>query len=228
MGMLVKICGITSAEAADAAARAGADFVGLNFHPASPRNLKLDAARALSERLRGRVRLVAVLADATDETIAATISATAPDFLQLHGRETPARVAEVRARFGKPLIRAMAIAVASDFALAAAYEESADLMMYDAKAPDGAPRPGGHGVAFDWQLLRGRSFSRPWLLAGGLSPDNVARAIRSSGAPGVDVSSGVETAPGVKSPEKIAAFVAEARNAQYTAASPTPTEEERA
>ena len=222
MGVLIKICGINSAETADAAARAGADFVGLNFHPASPRHLKLDIARALAERLRGRVQLVAVLADATDETIAGTIAAAAPDFLQLHGRETPARVAEIRARFGKPVIRAMAIADASDFANAAAYEQSADMMMYDAKAPDGAPRPGGHGVAFDWQLLRGRSFARPWLLAGGLSPENVARAIRSSGAPGVDVSSGVETAPGVKSAEKIAAFVSAARAAQYS------TSEERA
>lgn len=222
MGVLVKICGITSAEAADAAARAGADFVGLNFHPASPRNLKLDAARSLADRLRGRVRLVAVLSDATDETIANTIAAVAPDFLQLHGRETPARVAEVRAQFGKPVIRAVAIADASDFAGVAAYEQSADMMMFDAKPPDGAPRPGGHGMAFDWQLLRGRSFARPWLLAGGLSPENVARAIRSSGAPGVDVSSGVETALGVKSVEKIAAFVAEARNARYS------TTEERA
>jgi phosphoribosylanthranilate isomerase len=227
MGVLVKICGITSADAADAAARAGADFVGLNFHPASPRNLKLDVARALAERLRGRVRLVAVVADATDETMAGIIAAATPDFLQLHGRETPTRVAQVRARFGLPVIRAMAIADATDFANAAAYEEAADMMMYDAKAPDGAPRPGGHGVAFDWQLLRGRSFARPWLLAGGLSAENVARAIRSSGAPGVDVSSGVETAPGVKSPEKIADFVARARNAQYTTTSPT-TEEERA
>ncbi len=222
MGVLVKICGINSAETADAAARAGADFVGLNFHPASPRNVKPDAARALAERLRGRVRLVALVADATDEAIAQAVAAATPDFIQLHGRETPARVGEIRTRFGKPVIKVLAIAEASDFASVAAHEQSADMMLYDAKAPDGAPRPGGHGVAFDWQLLRGRSFARPWLLAGGLSPDNVARAIRSSAAPGVDVSSGVETAPGVKSVEKILAFVSAAKNAQYS------TTEERA
>lgn len=218
MGVLVKICGITSAEAADAAARAGADFVGLNFHPASPRYLKPEVARSLAERLRGRARLVALVADATDETIATALAATAADFIQLHGRETPTRVAEIRSRFSTPVIKVLSIAEASDFADVAAHEQSADMMMFDAKAPKDASYPGGHGAAFDWQLLRGRRFSRPWLLAGGLSPENVARAIRSSGAPGVDVSSGVETAPGVKSAEKIAAFVAEARNARYSKA----------
>ncbi len=215
MSILVKICGINSAEAADAAVRAGADLAGLVFHPKSPRHLTLDAARALAERMRGRLRLVALVADADDATIAAVAQAVQPVYLQLHGKETPERTGQVRARFGLPVIKAISIAEAADFAVVPEYEIAADILLFDAKAPDGAPRPGGHGAAFDWQLLRGRSFSHPWLLAGGLAPDNVARAIAASGAPGVDVSSGVETAPGVKSAQRIADFVSAARKAQF-------------
>jgi len=213
MSILVKICGINSAEAADAAMRAGADLAGLVFHPESPRHLSLDAARTLAERMRGRLRLVALLADADDATIAAALAAVQPIYVQLHGHETPERPSEVRARFGLPVIKAIAVAEAADFAAVPDYEIAADILLFDAKAPDGAPRPGGHGAAFDWQLLRGRSFSRPWLLAGGLTPANVARAIASAEAPGVDVSSGVETAPGIKSAQLIADFVSAARNA---------------
>jgi phosphoribosylanthranilate isomerase len=211
MPIQVKICGITSADAADAAVRAGADFGGLMFHTGSSRNLNPQQAASLAARLRGRLRIVAVVADAKDDEVAAAIAAANPDFLQLHGRETPDRTGEIRARFGKPVIKVIPVAEASDLAQAAAYEAVADMLMFDAKAPERAVRPGGHGVAFDWQLLRGRSFSRPWLLAGGLDADNVARAIRSAAAPGVDVSSGVESAPGVKNPEMIRAFVANAR-----------------
>ncbi|MDE2135481.1 MAG: phosphoribosylanthranilate isomerase [Alphaproteobacteria bacterium] len=214
MNVLVKVCGINSAEAADAAVRAGADLGGLVFHPKSPRHLSLDAARALAERLRGRLRLVVLVADADDAAIAAAVGAVRPVYIQLHGRETPERTSKVRARFGLPVIKAIAVAEAADFAQVPDYEIAADILLFDAKVPDGALRPGGHGASFDWQLLRGRRFSRPWLLAGGLTPANVARAIASSGAPGVDVSSGVETAPGVKSPQLIADFVAAARNAQ--------------
>jgi phosphoribosylanthranilate isomerase len=213
MAVLVKICGINSAEAADAAVRAGADFAGLVFHPKSPRHLALDAARALAERMRGRIHLVALVADADDATIAAVLHAVQPTYLQLHGRETPRRTGEIRARFGLPVIKAIAIAGPEDFAAVAEYEIAADVLLFDAKAPEGI-RPGGHGVPFDWQLIRGRSFSRPWLLAGGLSPSNVARAIAGAGAPGVDVSSGVEIAPGVKSAALIAEFVSAARNLQ--------------
>jgi phosphoribosylanthranilate isomerase len=218
MSILVKICGINSAEAADAAVRAGADLAGLVFHPKSPRHLSLDAARALAERMRGRLRLVALVADADDAAIAAALHAVQPVYLQLHGSETPERTSEVRARFGLPVIKAIAVAEAADFAQVPDYEIAADILLFDAKPPGegprpgGAPRPGGHGAPFDWQLLRGRSFSRPWLLAGGLTPRNVARAVAASGAPGVDVSSGVETAPGVKSAELIAEFVSAARN----------------
>jgi len=212
MTVLVKICGINSASAADAAVRAGADLGGLVFHPKSPRNLSPDAGRALAERMRGRLRLAVLLADADDTAIAAALDAVQPAYIQLHGQETPERASQIRARFGLPVIKAIAVAEAADFAQVPAYETVADMLLFDAKPADGAPCPGGHGAAFDWQLLRGRRFSRPWLLAGGLTPANVARAIAASGAPGVDVSSGVETAPGVKSAQRIADFVAAARN----------------
>jgi phosphoribosylanthranilate isomerase len=212
MSILVKICGINSVESADAAVRAGADFVGLVFHAGSRRNLAPDFARALAEHLRGRVRLVALVADAGDERIALIVDAVRPDFLQLHGGETPERIAALRSRFDTAIMKSIPVAEASDLFDVARYEAVSDMLLFDAKAPSGAERPGGHGAAFDWQLLRRRNFSRPWLLAGGLKPDNVARAIASSGAPGVDVSSGVESAPGRKSPELIRAFIDAARN----------------
>jgi phosphoribosylanthranilate isomerase len=215
MSLLVKICGITSAEAADATARAGADLAGLNFHPRSPRSLRTDQASAIAARLRGKLRLVVLLSDPSDDALHAAMAAVKPDFVQLHGAETPERVASIRHSSGVGVIKAVAVADASDLALAARYEDCADMLLFDAKPPAGATREGGHGAAFDWQILRGRSFARPFLLAGGLTPDNVARAILASDAPGVDVSSGVETAPAVKSAELIAQFVANARSADY-------------
>ena len=215
MGIQVKICGINSLEAADAAIRSGADFVGLAFHPASPRFLRPDLARMLAERMRGRTRLVALFSNASDDALAAAIGVAKPDLLQLHGSETPERVATLRARFGVEIIKAVAIADASDVARARAYADAADWLLFDAKAPVHADRPGGHGVAFDWQLLRGRTFSRPWFLCGGLTPENVGRAIATSGATAVDVSSGVETSPGAKNPALIADFIASARAAQF-------------
>ena len=215
MGILVKICGINSAEAADAAARAGADMAGLVFHPRSPRNLRPEQASALANRLRGKLRLAVLLSDPSDEAVAAAVAAVKPDFVQLHGAETPERVAAIRDRFRVGIIKAIAVADASDLAMASRYEDIADMLLFDAKPPSGAEREGGHGAAFDWQILRGRTFARPWLLAGGLNPDNVVRAIRSSEAPGVDVSSGVETSPGQKSGELISQFVANARSAQF-------------
>lgn len=211
MALLVKICGVNAAGPADAAVRAGADLVGMVFHPKSPRNLSFEVARSLAERLRGRVQLTALVADADDTLIDAAITATRPDFLQLHGCETVERAGAIRARFGVPLIKAFPIAGAADFAPVAAFADIADMFLFDAKAPEGL-RPGGHGVAFDWQLLKNRKFARPWLLAGGLSPANVGRAVISSGAPGVDVSSGVESAPGMKDVALIADFVSAARN----------------
>jgi phosphoribosylanthranilate isomerase len=217
MGHQVKICGITSAEAADAAVRFGADYVGLNFHERSPRYLTLEAAGALAERMRGRTRVVALLCDPSDERIAAVLAAVMPDLLQLHGDETVTRVGAIRSAFGLPVIKAIAVAEAADLAKANAYEEAADMLLFDAKAPAGASHSGGQGVAFDWQLLRGRRFVKPWLLAGGLNSENVQRAIRTAEAPGVDASSGVETAPGQKSPELIRAFIEATRSAQFAA-----------
>ena len=214
MGIQVKICGINSLQAADAALRGGADFAGLNFHPASPRFLRSDLARLLAERMRGRARLVALLSDPGDDAIAEAVGLVRPDLLQLHGNEQPDRVAAIRSRFGIEILKAFPIAEASDFARVRAYEAVADRFMFDAKPPGAATRPGGHGSAFDWKLLRGRTFSRPWFLAGGLAPGNVALAIATSGATGVDVSSGVETSPGVKSPALIADFIANAKAAQ--------------
>jgi phosphoribosylanthranilate isomerase len=211
MAPLVKICGINSAESADAVIRSGADFAGMVFCPDSPRHLSLETARSLADRMRGRVRLVALVADASDETIADLLNVARPDFIQLHGKETPARAAAVRARFGVPLIKAIPIAEAADLSIVPCFEQSCAMFLFDAKAPEGA-RSGGRGATFDWQILEGRSFSRPWLLAGGLTPGNVTRAVATANAPGVDVSSGVETAPGVKSAELIAAFVSAAHN----------------
>jgi phosphoribosylanthranilate isomerase len=215
MAILVKICGINSAEAADAAARAGADFAGLMFHPKSPRHVTPEAARSLAQRLRDKVRIVAVIVDPRDEDIVHAMNNAVPDFLQLHGSESPARVGEIREKFGIPIIKVLPVAEAADFANLPAYEDAADMLMFDAKPPANADRAGGHGVAFDWQLLRSRTISRPWFLAGGLTPENVSRAIAAANAAAVDVSSGVETAPGVKNPELIQSFIASARAAQF-------------
>ena len=216
MGVLVKICGLNSAEAADAAARAGADFGGLLFHPKSPRNISLEQASALATRLRGKLRLIAVSANASDDELAAITAATKPEFLQLHGQETPERVASIRARFNLPVIKAFSIAEEKDFSVLAGFEKLVDMLLFDARAPQGATREGGHGVAFDWQLLRGRNFARPFILEGGLNPDNVVRAITVTSPFGVGASSGVETAPGVKSASLIADFVSSARAAQLS------------
>src|SRR5476651_631344 len=180
MGLLIKICGINSADAADAAARAGADIAGLNFHPKSPRNLRPDQASALAARMRGKLKLAVIMSDPSDEALAAAVAAVKPDFIQLHGSETPERVAAIRDRFRTSIIKAIAMAEASDIAAAPKYEAFVDMLMFDAKAPSGSGREGGHGAAFDWQILRGCTFARPWLLAGGLNPENVVRAIASS------------------------------------------------
>ncbi|HEY2835180.1 MAG TPA: phosphoribosylanthranilate isomerase [Rhizomicrobium sp.] len=211
MPVQVKICGINSAAAADAVLRAGAAFGGLVFFPKSPRNLSLEAGARLAERMGGRLQLAALVVDESDDRLTAIAAAVRPDFFQLHGRETPARVAEIRSRFGIPLIKALPVAEPADLSRAAGYEQVADMFLFDAAPSADATRPGGHGAAFDWQMLNGRQFSRPWFLAGGLNPENVARAIEVSGAQMVDVSSGVESAPGVKSDSRIADFVVAAR-----------------
>jgi len=218
MAIQVKICGINSVESADAAVRAGADLAGLMFHPKSPRGLNMEQARSLSDRMKGRVRLVAVMVEPDDATIKSVIASARPDFIQLHGKESATRVSEIRSLSGLSVIKVLPVAEANDFSAASPYEPVADMLMFDAKAPANATREGGHGAAFDWALLKGRTFARPWLLAGGLNAENVARAIAISGAPGVDVSSGVETAPGQKSPDMIRAFIEGVRNANHASA----------
>ena len=216
MSVKVKICGLNSREAAEAALAAGADFGGLVFFPASPRHVSLHQARGLAAQLRGRVRSVALMVDPSDADVQEVVEIVAPDFIQLHGNETPARVASIGALAGLPIIKALTIGASADVARAHAYEEVADYVLFDAKADSLANRPGGLGAAFDWRLLSGVRLKRPWGLAGGLTPENVARAIQIAGPYFVDTSSGVEDAPGKKSREKIAAFLKATRNAQYT------------
>lgn len=216
MAIQVKICGLTRPEDAAAVARAGADFAGLVFHPGSPRCVSGGRAQAIAEELRGRVRVVALFVDANDQTIAEGVRTARPDVVQLHGSESPKRVAEIRARFGLPVMKAIAIADASDLAAVPAYEAAADMLLFEGRPATGSA--GGRGCAFDWQMLRGRTIGRPWLLAGGLNVQNVARAIRAAGATGVDVSSGVETSPGIKDAAIIHDFVAAARAAEFASA----------
>jgi phosphoribosylanthranilate isomerase len=203
----VKICGLRTEEALEAALAGGADYVGLVFFPPSPRNITPEAAKPLAERARGRAKIVALLVDPDDALIEAVVAAVDPDLLQLHGEESPGRVAEVRGRWGKPVMKAVKVANARDAQAALDYAEAADLILFDARAPKDATRPGGHGAAFDWTLLDGVKGRVPFMLSGGLTPDNVAEAIRITGAPMVDVSSGVERSPGEKDPELIRRFL---------------------
>ena len=213
MALLVKICGLKTPEALDAALEAGADMVGFVFFPPSPRNVGVEAARALAGRVRGRALKVALSVDANDEQVATIIDALKPDMLQLHGRETPDRVVVVRTRFGLPVMKALPITERADLSSVHLYAKVADLLMFDARAPRGATRPGGLGQAFDWRLLEGLDLSVPFVLSGGLDPANVGEALHITRADGLDVSSGVEHAPGEKDADKIRAFIRAAREA---------------
>lgn len=217
MSFLIKICGINSALALDAALEAGADVVGFVFFEKSPRHVTLAQAHEYADLNDGRAEKIALSVDADDETHAAIIAALQPDVLQLHGRETPERVAEVRSRFGLPVMKAIGIASRDDLSLIADYASVADRLLFDAKPPKDATRPGGLGVPFDWSLIAGLDVGRPFMLSGGLDPDNVATAIETVRPPGIDVSSGVESQPGVKDPDLIERFVAEARRAAIKA-----------
>lgn len=207
---LVKICGLRTAETVNAALRGEARYLGFNFFPKSPRFVTPEAAAALAGPARGRAETVAVVVDADDALLSQIAARLAPDWIQLHGGERPDRVSAVRRFAGKGVIKALPIARPEDFAAVAPAAATADMLLFDAKAPAGAVLPGGNGAAFDWALLAGRSIPKPWLLSGGLTPDNVAEAIRASGASQVDVASGVESAPGVKDPDRIMAFLAAA------------------
>lgn len=210
MSILVKICGLNAPDAITAAATA--EFAGFIFFPRSPRHVEPAAAGTLAARLPARVKRVAVTVDADDAAIDAIVAGLSPDFIQLHGRETPARAQEIRARLGVGTIKALSVSEPDDLAAAAAFAGAVDWLLFDAKPPRRPDAlPGGNAVSFDWTILAGRRFARPWMLSGGLDPDNVAAAIATSGATAVDVSSGVESAPGRKDPRRIAAFLAAAR-----------------
>ncbi len=212
---LAKICGLTTPETLDAALAGGAAFVGALVFPKSPRHIDPVTAAALFARARGagKAKVVAVTVDADDALLTEIALILRPDLIQLHGSETPARAEQVRTLTGAGIIKALPIRVHEDFDEAVAWEPFADHLMFDAKPPEGSSLPGGVGARFDWTLLAGRAFRHPWFVAGGLTPGNVGEAVRISGAPMVDVSSGVETAPGVKDPALIAAFLKAARSA---------------
>ena len=204
---LAKICGLSTPQAVDAALTGGASFLGFMVFAASPRNITPEAAANLARPARGKAQVVAVTVDPDDALIDRLTGVLAPDLIQLHGRESPARAREIARRSGAGVIKAIGVAPADDLRAAADFEPVVDHMMFDAKPGPDATRPGGLGAAIDWSLLAGRRFARPWFLAGGLDPWNVAEAIGLSGAPMVDVSSGVERGPGLKDPALITAFL---------------------
>lgn len=209
MAVAAKICGLNEAAAVAAAVAGGAGFVGFVFYPPSPRAVTPAAAAALAAAVPESVARVGLFVDPDDALLADTLAAVALDMVQLHGRETPARVAAIKARFALPAMKAVPVACAADLDAAAAYQEVADWLLFDAKPPAGmtGALPGGNALSFDWQLLAGRRWAKPWMLSGGLSADNLGEAVRVSGARAVDVSSGVEDRPGLKNPAKIAAFL---------------------
>lgn len=204
-----KICGITSFEALDAAIEGGARFVGFVTYPKSPRFLHLEKLQALASRAYGRVETVLVTVNADDAHIAAAAAAAQPDWIQLHGGESLQRMVEIRPFARRGIIKAVGVARREALLTIPPYEAVADMFLFDAQAPQGG-LPGGNAVAFDWSVMAGAKIGRPWLLAGGLTPLNVKEAISVSGADLVDVSSGVETAPGIKDPDLIAQFLAAA------------------
>lgn len=203
----VKICGLKTPQDIAAAVEAGAQYTGFVFFPKSPRAVSVDQARDLAGHVPTGVMRVGLFVDPDDALLDQALATVPLDMIQLHGKETPERVAQVKSRFGLPVMKAMGIASSADLDQIWDYGLTADMLLIDAKPPRDAELPGGNGLAFDWRLLVGRRFLKPWLLAGGLNPDNVAQAIRLTGAPGVDVSSGVESAPGTKDPDLIRAFV---------------------
>ncbi len=213
MALAIKICGLKTPEALDVALESGADMVGFVFFGKSPRNLALATARVLGQQAKGRAAKVALTVNANDHTLHAIVDALKPDMLQLHGTEPVERVAVVRSRFGLPVMKALPIATRADLSPIREYAKVADCLLFDARPSPGDTRPGGLGKTFDWTLLAGLNTDVPFMLSGGLDPNNVADAIRITRAPGVDVSSGVERAPGEKDHDKIRAFVRAARAA---------------
>src|ERR1700756_2802630 len=211
MSLIVKICGLSTPETLDVAVEAGADMVGFVFFPPSPRHLGLDTARALGKHVRRRAVKVALTVDADDATLANIVEALQPDILQLHGSETVARLRDIKQKFGLPVMKAMAVEPPADLASLPGYVAVADRILFDARAPKEATRPGGLGAVFDWHVLENLDLKLPFMVSGGLNAGNVADAVRITRAGGVDVSSGVERAPGVKDIEMIQKFVRAAR-----------------
>jgi phosphoribosylanthranilate isomerase len=207
----VKICGLTTAEGLNAAIDAGAAYVGFVFFPRSPRNISLKDAAALAAQVPVGVAKVALVVDADDDFLDALTAQVPIDMLQLHGSEPPERVMEIKARYGLPVMKAVGIGQPDDLAQLDRYARVADQLLVDTKPPKGADRPGGNAQAFDWSLIAGRRWPVPWMLAGGLTPDNVAAAIARTGARQIDLSSGVESAPGIKDPNLIKAFLKAAK-----------------
>lgn len=211
MSLLVKICGLSTRETLETALEAGADMVGFVFFPPSPRHLSLELGRDLGRQVKRRALKVALTVDADDATLDNIMDALSPDIIQLHGSESVARLRDIKQRFGRPVMKVVPVATAADLAVLPGYAAVADRILFDARAPKDATRPGGLGAAFDWQVLRNLDLRLPYMVSGGLHAGNLAEALRVTGAGGVDVSSGVESAPGVKDPELIKAFIRAAR-----------------
>jgi phosphoribosylanthranilate isomerase len=214
MSLLVKICGLSTRETLEIALDAGADMVGFVFFPPSPRHVSLETGRDLGRQVKRRALKVALTVDADDATLDNIMDALSPDIFQLHGKESVARLRDIKQRFGRPVMKAVPVATSADLAVLPGYAAIADRILFDARAPKDATRPGGLGAPFDWHLLENLDLKLPYMVSGGLDADNVAEALRVTGAGGADVSSGVESAPGVKDPELIKAFIRAARATQ--------------
>jgi phosphoribosylanthranilate isomerase len=225
MSLIVKICGLSTPETLDVALDAGADMVGFVFFPPSPRHLSLEMARELGKQARRRASKVALTVDADDATLSNIVETLQPDLLQLHGKETVARLRDIKQKFGLPVMKAIAVETAADLAGLPGYADVADRILFDARAPEEANRPGGLGAVFDWHVLEQLELKLPFMVSGGLHAENVAEAVRVTRAGGVDVSSGVERTPGHKDPEMIRAFIRAARATDLT--SPLPVYGER-
>lgn len=214
MTIIIKTCGLSTPESVNTAIRNGVDMIGFNFFDRSPRYVPYDTARALASQVTGETTRVGLIVDFSDQEIAALMSEVPLDMLQLHGRETPDRVSRIRKMCGRPVMKALPVATSSDLACASAYRDVVDYFLFDAKPPKGSDRPGGNAVSFDWTLMRAYEPGVPWLLAGGLNLDNVVTAIKASGAPGVDLASGIESRPGVKDDGLIRSFIQAVRRVQ--------------
>ncbi|MGE0287604.1 MAG: phosphoribosylanthranilate isomerase [Bradyrhizobium sp.] len=225
MSLLVKICGLSTRETLDVALESGADMVGFVFFPPSPRHLSLEVARELGRVAKGRAVKVALTVDADDATFENIVDSLKPDILQIHGKETTARVRDLKQKFGLPVMKALPVETVADLAALPGYAAVADRILFDARAPKDATRPGGLGATFDWHVLENLDLKLPFMVSGGLHAGNVAEAVRVTRAGGVDVSSGVERSPGIKDPDMIRDFIRAARATHLS--SPLPGYGER-